>query len=59
MARILMTFIFTSLLSVLAFANPMNKPDSQRITHVIYITLDGTRWQDVFSTHAYLSKFWE
>jgi hypothetical protein len=34
------------------------KPNHQ-IKHVIYITLDGTRWQDIYLDHSHLKTFWE
>lgn len=30
----------------------------KKISRVIYITLDGVRWQDIFLTHKYLKTFW-
>lgn len=35
------------------FAAPSN------IKHVIYITLDGVRWQDIYKTQHYFPKFWD
>ncbi|MBA3661943.1 MAG: alkaline phosphatase family protein [Gammaproteobacteria bacterium] len=42
--------IFILFYSPLSFA--------QKITHVIYITLDGTRWQDIFMDHTKFPKLW-
>src|SRR5580700_9005275 len=45
MFRYISSFILASLLPAIAIAQPVQAP---KIKHVIYITLDGTRWQDVF-----------
>lgn len=29
------------------------------VTHVIYITLDGVRWQDIFQNKQLMQKFWQ
>lgn len=34
-------------------------PPTKQIKHVIYITLDGVRWQDVFQSHIYFPLFWK
>lgn len=31
----------------------------QQIEHVIYITLDGVRWQEVFEDHQYFPSIWQ
>lgn len=31
---------------------------AEKITHVIYITLDGVRWQDIYKTQHYFPKLW-
>jgi hypothetical protein len=33
--------------------------DTPAITHVIYITLDGVRWQDIYNDHSNLPIFWK
>ncbi len=33
-------------------------PQSHPIKHVIYITLDGTRWQDILQQRDYFPKLW-
>ncbi|HTM64068.1 MAG TPA: alkaline phosphatase family protein [Gammaproteobacteria bacterium] len=38
---------------------PLQQSDTSQIKRVIYITLDGVRWQDIFKTHRYLPTFWE
>lgn len=42
-----------------AFAAPAGESPSGKIKHVVYITLDGTRWQDIYLTHVPLKKFWK
>jgi hypothetical protein len=49
-------FLLSLFLPEWLYAQPY--PAVHKITHVIYVTLDGTRWQDVFRTHQYLRKFW-
>lgn len=55
--------IFTLLIVLPLFANvDAAKPhvdNKPAIEHVIYITLDGVRWQDIFNTHEYLPTFWK
>lgn len=34
-------------------------PSSNQIKHVIYITLDGVRWQDVFIDRKHFRLFWQ
>lgn len=48
--------IMTSIVSICGHTKPVKSP---KIEHVIYITLDGVRWQDVFLTHRYFHKFWQ
>jgi hypothetical protein len=50
MLRLFLCLIITSLLSSVVFAD--------KITRVIYITLDGTRWQDVFIDRTHFQKLW-
>ncbi len=52
------------LISIFAFspsiaATNTDKLDDNRIKYVIYMTFDGTRWQDIFLDHSYLKSFWE
>lgn len=54
MLRIIATFILLLLLPIFAFAG-----NQKPIKHVIYITVDGVRWQDVFNNHRYLQNFWD
>ena len=55
--KFLCFFIFCCL-STSIFANVLNKENTKKITRVIYITLDGTRWQDVFVDRTYFPKLW-
>src|SRR5947207_1663419 len=52
-----------SLLSSLFFspvhAEHHSQPTPNKIKHVIYVTLDGVRWQDVYQTHQYFPKLWK
>lgn len=41
---------------LVALAAPSTK---QEITHVIYITLDGVRWQDIFQNKQLMKNFWQ
>ena len=50
MLRRFIIMLLTCTISCIANANP--------IKHVIYFTLDGVRWQDVFTTHAYFPQLW-
>ena len=34
------------------------KPD-QKINHVIYVTVDGARWQDIYLDRTYFPKLWK
>ncbi|MHB1946985.1 MAG: sulfatase-like hydrolase/transferase [Gammaproteobacteria bacterium] len=53
MLRVLIVwFIFC--LSSLCFAL-----DTHHIKHVIYVTFDGTRWQDIFVDPIYFPKLWQ
>ncbi len=54
MLRVLL-LIFASLASLHSYAQPAA---SASVDRVIYITIDGVRWQDVFENHAYLNHFW-
>ena len=51
--------LITTLFFSSAYAEITNQPSpSTKIQHVIYITLDGIRWQDMYQTQAYFSKLW-
>ena len=59
MIRYVLSFVLFCFFSVISFAGPIQKDESQKITHVVYVTFDGTRWQDFFQTHEFFSKFWQ
>jgi hypothetical protein len=40
------------------FAKNDVNPKTPEIKHVIYITLDGVRWRDIYLSHAYFPKLW-
>lgn len=58
MARVLwfISALFFSLLTPAQSASTTSIPPT--VDHVIYITIDGVRWQDVFENHTYLNHFW-
>jgi predicted AlkP superfamily pyrophosphatase or phosphodiesterase len=58
MRHILLALLLSGYISAPAIAAPADSHESPPITHVIYITLDGVRWQDVFLNHSYLATFW-
>lgn len=43
---------------VRAVVNDKAKNPPKKISRVIYITLDGVRWQDIFINRQYLQTFW-
>ena len=51
---LIIVLLFIPLLAVHATEIPTAK-----IQRVIYITLDGTRWQDIYLTQQPLAKFWK
>lgn len=55
MLNILFTIMMLAILPVSVSASEPSKP----ITHVIYITLDGVRWQDIFQKDRNLKIFWQ
>lgn len=55
MLRLLILIFACILLPISAFATDTDN----RITNVIYITLDGTRWQEVYLSHKYFPHFWQ
>jgi len=56
----MLTRIFVStLLSTFLFSTAHATPPVTKIDRVIYITLDGTRWQEALKEHKYLPLFWE
>lgn len=50
MLRLAACFFLTCLLSSFAFAD--------KITRVIYVTFDGTRWQDIFLDRSHFPTLW-
>lgn len=50
---VLICVVFFSSVSAHAEINHQPRPK-----HVIYITLDGIRWQDIYQTHRYFAKLW-
>ncbi len=50
--------LFMIILLLFTFSSSIANP-SPKINHVIYVTLDGVRWQDVYLDHSYLKTFWE
>lgn len=52
------TLLFSCLFPITTFAAETLAQDPIKVDHVIYITLDGTRWQEVFLNHKYLPRFW-
>lgn len=59
MLRLITLFYFLCLIPAITFADASLIKQKKPITRVIYITLDGVRWQDVFTTHEYFSNFWD
>lgn len=53
----LLFLVIAFCLSISAYAADPASSSPQPITHVIYITLDGTRWQDIFLNKNILKKF--
>lgn len=54
MPRIIIATLLLLFLPLSTFAGTPEK-----ITHVIYITLDGVRWQDIFLNHQNMPIFWQ
>ncbi len=54
MPRTLLAILLLLLTPLFAAAGSTDK-----ITHVIYITLDGVRWQDIFQNHKNMPIFWQ
>lgn len=52
----LLSIITCCLISTLTFAK---NTTPQKIEHVIYITLDGVRWQEFFQDHQYFPTVWK
>lgn len=51
--------LFLLFLSIfLALPVLANTPSSSPIQRVLYVTLDGTRWQDVYLDHSHFAKLW-
>ena len=60
MFRLLGSTLSLLILSAAALAGAKSEiPPQPAITHVIYITLDGVRWQDIYQTHKYMPIFWQ
>ncbi len=55
--RCLITFI-----SLLVFSNAypeiLHQSKPLKVKHVIYLTLDGVRWQDIYLDHSHFPKLW-
>lgn len=58
MLRIL-SFCLMIFFTLSTFADTPNPASSKKINNVIYITLDGVRWQEFFLDHQYFKKFWQ
>lgn len=41
-----------------ASSTPSTQQSGEKITNVIYITLDGTRWQDIYVDRSHFPKLW-
>ena len=50
--------VLVVLLSV-SFVVEAKKAEQVKIEHVIYVTLDGVRWQDVLQSHQHFSILWQ
>ncbi|WP_454782289.1 alkaline phosphatase family protein [Legionella sp. WA2022007384] len=57
--RLLVIAILEFLSCTLAFAVVETLSIPGKINQVIYITLDGVRWQDIYQNHQHLPKFWQ
>ncbi|MCE0724381.1 alkaline phosphatase family protein [Legionella resiliens] len=57
--QLLVVAILEFLYCTKVFAVVQVPPISGKINQVIYITLDGVRWQDVYQTHQHFPKFWQ
>ena len=57
--KIIVTILL--LMPALAGADTTNLMNDRKppVKRVIYITLDGVRWQDIFNTHRFLPTFWK
>lgn len=53
MRHCILAFFLLFSLSTSIFADPA------KVSRVIYVTLDGVRWQDVFSEQTYFPKLWK
>ncbi|WP_454784613.1 alkaline phosphatase family protein [Legionella sp. WA2024007413] len=53
-----MMVILGFLFCTLAFGDKVS-PIATKINQVIYITLDGVRWQDIYQNQQHLPKFWQ
>lgn len=59
MKRNRLLLLITSLLFSSVYADNTSQPTLPKIQHVIYVTLDGVRWQDIYKSQLYFSKFWD
>lgn len=59
MKRNSLLFLITTLLFSSVYADIKPQPALPKIQHVIYITLDGVRWQDIYKTQHYFPKLWD
>lgn len=59
MKRFIICLFLMFFLPLSIFAAPSKESSPVKIKHVIYITFDGTRWQDIFLDHSHLEKFWK
>ncbi|KTD71890.1 sulfatase-like hydrolase/transferase [Legionella tucsonensis] len=55
----LLIIAILGLYCTIVFAVAEVPPISGKINQVIYVTLDGVRWQDVYQTHKHFPKFWQ
>src|SRR5207248_2963214 len=55
----MLRFFFVLVLCLLSFSSNASPPINNKITRVIYVTFDGTRWQDIFLDHSHFKKFWK
>jgi predicted AlkP superfamily pyrophosphatase or phosphodiesterase len=58
MLRVFVAFMVMSLCSLSTAMTTTIGSTHSKITHVIYITIDGSRWQDIFNDHSYFQKTW-
>lgn len=54
-----MKFMAWLILILSIFFSLAHAESISKINRVIYITLDGIRWQDIYQTHQYFPKLWK